>query len=90
MRKPDFCICENKGSDQLHGNHAAGQHFCFCYINSMFPLLSKSESSSLLTSFLVVQPGLSLTWPETPETGFLVMQLKYESRQSTCQIRQFC
>ena len=22
MRKPDFCICENKGADQLHGYYA--------------------------------------------------------------------
>ena len=29
MRKPAFCICENKGADQLHGNHAADQAFVF-------------------------------------------------------------
>ena len=23
MRKPAFCICENKDADQLRGNHAA-------------------------------------------------------------------
>ena len=25
MRKPDFCICENKDADQLRGNRAADQ-----------------------------------------------------------------
>ena len=25
MRKPAFCICKNKGTDQLHGNRAADQ-----------------------------------------------------------------
>ena len=29
MRKPAFCICKNKGADQLHGNSAADQPFVF-------------------------------------------------------------
>ena len=29
VRKPAFCICENKGADQLHGNRTADQHLCF-------------------------------------------------------------
>ena len=33
MRKPAFCICENKDADQLHGNCAADQRFCFRYNN---------------------------------------------------------
>ena len=47
MRKPAFCICENKGSDQLHGNREADQRLCFRYIDRMIPLLPKSEISSL-------------------------------------------
>ena len=47
MRKPDFCICENKDADQLRGNHEADQRLCFRYIDSTIPLLSKSEISSL-------------------------------------------
>ena len=43
MRKPAFCICENKGADQLHGNCAADQGLCFRYIDSTIPLLTKSE-----------------------------------------------
>ena len=35
MRKPAFCICENKDPDQLRGNRADDQHLCFCYIDSM-------------------------------------------------------
>ena len=30
MIKPDFCICENKGPDQLYSNCTADQHLCFC------------------------------------------------------------
>ena len=47
MRKPTFCICENKDADQLRGNRKADQRLCFRYIDSTIPLLSKSEISSL-------------------------------------------
>ena len=47
MRKPTFCICENKDADQLRGNREADQRLCFRYTDSTIPLLSKSEISSL-------------------------------------------
>ena len=47
MRKPAFCICENKDADQLRGNREADQRLCFHYMDSTIPLLSKSEISSL-------------------------------------------
>ena len=47
MKKPTFCICENKDADQLRGNREADQRLCFRYIDSTIPLLSKSEISSL-------------------------------------------
>ena len=47
MRKPAFCICENKAADQLCSNRTADQCLCFCYIDSTIPLLSKSEISSI-------------------------------------------
>ena len=47
MRKPAFCIFENKDADQLHGNRVADQRLCFRYIDSTIPLLSKSKISSL-------------------------------------------
>ena len=34
MRKPAFCICENKDADQLCGNREADQRLCFPYIYS--------------------------------------------------------
>ena len=43
MRKPTFCICENKDADQLPGNREADQRLCFRYIVSTIPLLSKYE-----------------------------------------------
>ena len=37
MRKPAFCICENKDADQLRS-----QPLCFRYTDSEIPLLPKS------------------------------------------------
>ena len=42
-----FYICENKGADQLRGNREGNQRLCFRYTDSIIPLLSKSEVSSL-------------------------------------------
>ena len=47
VRKPAFCICENKDADQLRGNREADQRLCFRYTDSTIPLLLKSEISSL-------------------------------------------
>ena len=65
MRKLTFCICENKDADQLRGYLEADQRLCFRYLDSMIPLLSKSEISSLWPSSVAVQPGLCRTRSET-------------------------
>ena len=65
MRKPTFCICENKDADQLRGNCEAVQRFCFRYIDIAIPLLSKSEISSLYPSSVAAHPGLCRTRSET-------------------------
>ena len=75
MRKPAFCICENKDADQLRGNREADQRLCFRYTDSTIPLLTKSEISSLYPSSVAVQPGVCQTWSETPKTGFLTTRL---------------
>ena len=75
MRKPAFCMCENKDVDQLRGNSEADQRLCFRYTDSTIPLLRKSEISSLSPSSVAVQPGLCETWSETPKTGFLTTRL---------------
>ena len=46
VRKPDFCLCENKGADQLHGNSEADQRLCFRYSDSTIPPLLNSKISS--------------------------------------------
>ena len=84
MRKPTFCICENKDADQLRGNREADQRLCFCYTNSTIPLLPKSKFSSLQPSSVVVQPGLCGTWAETLQTGFLITRLKCLASMDGC------
>ena len=39
MRKQAFCICKNKGTDQLCSNHTADQRLCSRYIDSTIPVL---------------------------------------------------
>ena len=75
VRKPAFCICQNKDADQLRGNRKADQRLCFRYSDSTIPLPPMYENSSLWPHCLTVQPSLCLTWLETPKTGFLTTRL---------------
>ena len=78
MRKPAFCICENKDTDQLRNNCAADQRLCFRYTDSTIPL-PNCELSRLCPSSVVVQTGLCQTWSETPKTGFLTTRLIFQA-----------
>ena len=72
MRKPDFCICENKDADQLHGDREADQRLCFRYTDSTIPLLPKSEISShilWLYSPVCVGPGQNSRRPVFSQRG---------------------
>ena len=62
--KPTFCICKNKGADQLRYNRAADQRLCFRCKDSTIPLLSKSKISGIYPSSVAVQPGLCWTWSD--------------------------
>ena len=42
MRKPDFCICENKDADQLRGYRDADQRLCFRDTDSTIHLLPEA------------------------------------------------
>ena len=75
MRKPAFCICENKDADQLRFNREADQCLCFRYIDSIIPVLPNDEISSLQPSSVTAQPGLCRTWSEISKTGFLTTRL---------------
>ena len=47
MGKPTICIGENKGADQLRGNHEADQRLCFRYSDRTIPPLLSSKISSV-------------------------------------------
>ena len=57
MRKPAFCICKNKGADQLRGNRAADQHLCFHYIDKENPSLVFSGDREIPTRGSTVPVG---------------------------------
>ena len=61
MRKPDFCLCENKGADQLRGDREADHAFVFATRIVQFLFLNpKFQASSLLLrlySPVCVGPG---------------------------------
>ena len=84
-RKPDFCLCENKGADQLRSNCEADQRLCFGYTDSTLSLLIKSEISSFYAASGTVHVGLCQTWLEIPKTGFLASRLKLYSNEDTPQ-----
>ena len=50
MRKPTFCICENKDADQLRGNREADQRLCFRYLASSIPLNKSFKSLAISSS----------------------------------------
>ena len=74
MRKAAFCICKNKGADQLLSDGPADRHLYFCYKDSTILsfLHLKFQDSSV-----VLQPSLCWTWWETLKTSFLMTRLKY-------------
>ena len=74
MRKPAFCICENKDADQLCGNHEADQCLCFRYMDwkSLFYLNPKFQASSYLLwfySLVCVGPGRKPRRPAFSQRG---------------------
>ena len=71
MRKPDFCLCENKDTYQLRSNCEADQRLCFRYTDSTIHLLLKYEISSVYPSSEATQTSLCQTCSETPKIGFL-------------------
>ena len=93
-RKPDICLCENIGADQLRGNREADQRLCFRYTDSIFPLLLISEISSFLPASVTVQVSLCQTLSETPKTGFLASRLILcllpgDARKSITQLTEY-
>ena len=70
MRKPGFCLWENKGADQLCSNCKADQHLCFHYTDSTIPLFSKSKISSLQAIFCALYNTVCVRLVANPEGRF--------------------
>ena len=75
MRKPVLPYANNKGADQPAHLRSLISAFVVRYLDSIIPILAKSKISRLQLVSVVEQAGLSLTWSETPKTGFLVTRL---------------
>ena len=80
MRKPAFCIGENKDADQLRGNREADQRLCFRYTDSTIPLLPnpKFEASShflWLKSPVCVGPDRKPRRPVFSQRGSYIVTL---------------
>ena len=75
MRKTAFAICKQQSADQpAHPCNLISVFFIHCF-DRIIPLVSTFKISSLRLVSIAVQAGLSLTWSETPKTGFLVRRL---------------
>ena len=75
MRKPVFDYANNKDADQPAHPRSLISTFVIRCLDSIIPLVSISEISSLWLASVAEQAGLSLTWSETLKTGFLMMRL---------------
>ena len=67
----------NKGTEQPAHPHSPISAFVVHCLDSIIPLVSISEISSLYLASVTVQAGLSLTWSKTPKKGFLMTRLIY-------------
>ena len=68
----------NKGADQLAHPRSLISAFVIRCVDSIIPLVYIPKNSRLKLVSGAEQVGLSLTWSETPKTGFLVTRLIYE------------
>ena len=71
MRKPVFSICEQ----QRRRSACASAPFVVRCLDSIIPLLATAEISRPYLASVAEKAGLSLTWSQSPKTGFLVMWL---------------
>ena len=69
----------NKGANQPADPRSLFSAFGFCCLNSIISLVSihVPTISRLYLVDVAEQTGLSLTWSQTPKTGFLVTRLIY-------------
>ena len=69
MRKPALYTCENKGADQLRGNHAVDKRL-YCYTDSTIPRFPKYKKVKPLTIFLGCTARFEWDFVGNPEDRF--------------------
>ena len=77
MRKPVFALCEQHRRRSACASMQSDQHLCCRSIDSIIPVVTMYKISRLWLVSVIVQTNLSLTWSQTPKTGFLMMKLIY-------------
>ena len=78
--KTVFALCEQQRRRSTCASAQSDQRLCFSlFLDSKIPLLATAEISSLLLVSVAEQASLSLTWSQTPKTGFLVTRLIYSN-----------
>ena len=94
MRKPAFCICENKDADQLRGSREADQRLCFRYKDSTIPLLPTYEASNHLVwscSPVCVGPGRKPQRPVFSQRGSMIYVVNNKGTDQTAwMLRLIC
>ena len=80
MRKPIHPCANNKGSDQPAQMRSLISAFVVRCLDSIIPLFAVAEISKRVSS--AEHAGLSLTWPQTPKTGFLVRGAHFKVPQN--------
>ena len=79
MRKPVMSYANNKGADQpVHPRNLISA-FIVHFLASIIPLIAIAEISKAYLASSAEQASLSLTWSQTPKTGFLVTRLMYDA-----------
>ena len=86
MRKPDFCICENKDADQLRGTETAKLISAFVFairiVQFLYYLNPKFQASShilWLYSPVCVGPGRKPRRPVFSQRGSYIVDKKFEN-----------
>ena len=79
----------NKGADQPAHPRSLISAFVVRCLDNIKPLLAIAEISSLYLTSVAEQASLSVTWSQTPKTGFLVTRLR-NITINIIKIRKYC
>ena len=84
--KTCYAISNNKGAAQPAHPCSLISAFVIRCLDSIIPLVSDSEISSLCLASVAAQAGLSVSWSQTTTTGFVWLRLIcwLSARVSTC------